>query len=335
MTNKKMHQKMTLFISAFLSLFLINLSQSVVAQIAPSPCDPDYYESLQSRAWLEAQREITQNQNFIRKPDSVLQYTCFDQYINIINTEIAGVIQSQASLRWGAPDPNLSTATLDGLLMVPMAEYLQGNFGLSGTVGGDAGYTLLGGYATTDLGSSPNLNSSERPINQDGYYNYTDLTTPFNRSYACDVMNVVWEAMRCSNFIENPDTQGFFTLEEYVSFTDDLRQVNYGGSTRTCGGPSGLTSWSSSYETALGINQVAGTTQDVPWTRTPVTPYRANFNAPAAPNTCSDSPRFQTGLTVSSPAFPNGYPETVCTMAGCIFDPSAGTGSGGDCVPGS
>lgn len=46
--------------------------------VADSPCDPDYYDTLEARAWLEAEREVTQNQNLILKPDSVLRYSCFD-----------------------------------------------------------------------------------------------------------------------------------------------------------------------------------------------------------------------------------------------------------------
>ena len=47
------------------------------AEIAPQSCDSNYWRQLSSRAWLEAEREIMQNQNLIFKPDSVLQYTCF------------------------------------------------------------------------------------------------------------------------------------------------------------------------------------------------------------------------------------------------------------------
>jgi len=50
--------------------------------IAPSTCDADYYNTLKSRAWLEAQREITQNQNLIAKPDSVLRFSCFDKMMD-------------------------------------------------------------------------------------------------------------------------------------------------------------------------------------------------------------------------------------------------------------
>lgn len=50
--------------------------------VASSPCDPDYYETLEARAWLEAEREVTQNQNLISKPDSVLRYSCFNKMMD-------------------------------------------------------------------------------------------------------------------------------------------------------------------------------------------------------------------------------------------------------------
>lgn len=69
----------------FVFLFSCLIAHASFAQTPPAPaasaCDPLYYDTLESRAWLEAQREITQNQNLILKPDSVLQYTCFDSHI--------------------------------------------------------------------------------------------------------------------------------------------------------------------------------------------------------------------------------------------------------------
>ena len=74
-------------------------SHSALAQFAATPCDPDYYESLEARAWLEAQREITQNQNLIFKPDSVLEYTCFDNHLREL-ADHADEMFSETT-RWG------------------------------------------------------------------------------------------------------------------------------------------------------------------------------------------------------------------------------------------
>ncbi len=45
-------------------------------------CDPEFWEVMKDRAWQEGQREITQNNNLIARPDSVLQMTCFDMFVN-------------------------------------------------------------------------------------------------------------------------------------------------------------------------------------------------------------------------------------------------------------
>src|SRR5690349_5990742 len=60
----------------------VAISGTAWAQSLPTtPCDPEYMDALEARAYLEAQREVAQNQNFILKPDSVLEYTCFDMFL--------------------------------------------------------------------------------------------------------------------------------------------------------------------------------------------------------------------------------------------------------------
>ncbi len=45
-------------------------------------CNPDFMEVLKNRAWMGAQRDITQNANIIPRPDSVLSLTCFDSWLD-------------------------------------------------------------------------------------------------------------------------------------------------------------------------------------------------------------------------------------------------------------
>ncbi|PCK00386.1 MAG: hypothetical protein COA45_00980 [Zetaproteobacteria bacterium] len=45
-------------------------------------CDPEFMDVLNDRAWMAAQREVTQNQNLIPRPDSVLEITCFDSFLD-------------------------------------------------------------------------------------------------------------------------------------------------------------------------------------------------------------------------------------------------------------
>lgn len=48
-------------------------------------CDPEFWDVMKDRAWMEAQREITQNANLIARPDSVLSLSCFDSLMNHIS----------------------------------------------------------------------------------------------------------------------------------------------------------------------------------------------------------------------------------------------------------
>jgi len=44
-------------------------------------CSPEFWDVMKDRAWMEAQREITQNANLIPRPDSVLSLSCFHSYL--------------------------------------------------------------------------------------------------------------------------------------------------------------------------------------------------------------------------------------------------------------
>lgn len=49
-------------------------------------CDPEFWDVIKDRAWMEAQREITQNWNVIPRPDSVMALGCFNRHLNDLAT---------------------------------------------------------------------------------------------------------------------------------------------------------------------------------------------------------------------------------------------------------
>lgn len=49
-------------------------------------CDPEFWDVMKDRAWMEAQREITQNWNIVPRPDSVMVLGCFNRYLNKLAT---------------------------------------------------------------------------------------------------------------------------------------------------------------------------------------------------------------------------------------------------------
>lgn len=174
-----------------LAVFFCSVAFSATAfaagVFAPDACDPDYYQSMKSRAWLEAQREITQNQNLIFKPDSVLEYTCFDKFLGVLAANSKDMFSE--STRWGPAAGDMKKA-LDALIAPPMSAYEAANFdhtGLGGRM--SVGYTLPGSV------------------------------TP-DPTYTCANMKAVWMAAKCMNFIDNAAEDGFFTFAEYAADPD-------------------------------------------------------------------------------------------------------------------
>ncbi|GJL84494.1 MAG: hypothetical protein DHS20C02_02690 [Micavibrio sp.] len=164
-------------------------AQVGAAEIAETPCDEVYFDSLEARAWLEAQREITQNQNLIFKADSVLEYTCFDKFANVL-AQFAVDMFSENAERWGEilPDNSMDVA-LDLLVGEALIDYISLNFG----------HDFLGGRLEGENYEPSSISGGE---------------------YGCTVMNDVWLKAKCMNFIENEDEDGFYTFEQYSTDPD-------------------------------------------------------------------------------------------------------------------
>lgn len=159
---------------------------------APSACDPDYYQSLESRAWLEAQREITQNQNLITKPDSVLAYSCFD----LLTAQLAKYAREMfsESTDFGA---QLQPTSMDQALNDSVLS---------------AGMSYMGNFSHSYRGGR----SSEGP------YDWDTQFKNHGKPYKCQIMANIWQEAKCSNFAEKSN-DGFYTFAQYAS-NPDLRQ---------------------------------------------------------------------------------------------------------------
>lgn len=160
--------------------------------IAASPCDATYYQTLSARAWLEAQREITQNQNLILKPDSVLEYTCFDMFLAEL-ADHADEMFSETSQFGGVLPNNSMDNALERLVGTSLRNFVSANFGY---------YDMLGGHSA-GVG-----------------INHTIMNPIAGGTYTCDMMNQVWNAAKCINFASNPAEDGFYTFQEYSTSPD-------------------------------------------------------------------------------------------------------------------
>lgn len=179
-------------LAVFAGVFAAALLSSSISYAQDTPCDPEYYESLEARAWLEAQREITQNQNLIYKPDSVLEYTCYVGHLNVLAQLADSGALFSGTTRWGTTAPGDMQGSLQSLVGSAMQTYATNFPG-----------NLLGGRSGT-AGTLSGTNVSPG-------------------TYSCNIMQRIWTEAKCKNFIDRPH-DGFFTLEEY-SNDPDKRQL--------------------------------------------------------------------------------------------------------------
>ena len=163
-----------------------------VAPMNPT-CNSDVMQAIETRAWLSAQREITVNQNLIAKPDSVLEYTCFDKFLNVLAQEASDMF-SENEAPWSGSVALVGPTDMDNALTDlvgnPAKAFTNTNF--------DHSYIGGRGPTSRELGG-----------------------TVSGGSYTCDEMNKVWKFAKCMNFAAEAE-DGFLTYEQHKD--DDPRR---------------------------------------------------------------------------------------------------------------
>ena len=266
-----------------------------------TPCDPEYFKSMKSRAWLEAQREITQNQNLIFKPDSVFEYTCFDKHLNELadhakdmfsETGRWGVIPGIHSGTPGTPvsaDPTSMDKALDSLVGEALRNYIDQNFDKTGEA--EKTYPLLGGRFRDKQDSNGNT------VRESYDYEIKSNVIGTNALYDCETMNKVWMAAKCMDFIDNETHDGFFTFEEYRDYDGDHRFLP-----KEC---AHLDAWMQE------IDRAYANEAQTPWEEDNIVSF---YNLLESGN-CSASPLILTGLEVSDGG--KIFADGVCLKPGC------------------
>jgi hypothetical protein len=305
-----------------LTMLLILLPQSLLAQ--DTPCDPEYFKSLKSRAWLEAQREITQNQNLIFKPDSVFEYTCFDLHLNELADHAKDMFSETE--RWGTipkvikdadGEPISMDNALEGLVGKGLRTYIRQNFEETGEGTGKSTvtYDLLGGRldevlnpASGDINRNIDYEVNDHINNPNDYEHKIDGRDEPDEGerrnfYDCDIMNQVWMAAKCMDFIDNATNDGFFTFEEYGEYADDDKDHRF--LPRMC---EAVARWNPEIAAAYADES------QTPWEEDDIDVFYSAFEPTAD---CNTSKTLQTGLKI----FVGGdeYAETVCLKDGCYW----------------
>jgi len=283
---------------------------------APTSCDPEYMDALEARAYMEAQREISMNKNLIFKPDSVLEYTCFDNFL--AHLAVSGLF-SEAGC---CGITGLGSSSLDNALSTAVAQamytYLTNNFPHSNNNG------FLNGRTATQY----------------------DVSQGWGQTYTCDMMGQIWTEAKCMNFFEEDDHDAFYDFAWY--YTNDPRKWDLTQDwtpNNTCG-----QGFISAAETSVAYNNQQANyvlPQENPWPSDlnpyvddPINPYFSlllpfDYPFPDGSGTVKCAPPILTGVCVDRGPNMNPYPDAVCPNPGCHYEPSAtsctGTVSANDC----
>lgn len=177
---------------------MVPVARAAAGDIAEQPCDPKYWDSLTARAWMEAEREIIQNQNLIFKPDSVLEYTCFDKFVD--------------HAAKNAGDIFVHTMYF-GKIIIPRGSAESMEKGLTNVVS-----TALSAYDKGSFEDGKYLADRSKFIIHGGNkIEYPQSASAVPGSYTCNAMQNVWKSAKCINFIDNDrfaKTDGFYPFKQ-------------------------------------------------------------------------------------------------------------------------
>jgi hypothetical protein len=314
---------------------LVKTSKAAEVDIAEQPCDTQYWKQMSARAWMEAEREIMMNQNLIFKPDSVLEYTCFDRMARL--TAHKGGDTFTHTTYFGQPiiqktDEQGLPKSINKVVYAVLEPYIQGNYS----------HDFLGGRAQR-LSIDNKDSQIEPPLN------------PLDGDYVCNYMANVWKAAKCANFVDNAafeQTDGFYPFEGIkghngtpdVKGYDEIQETRIWPTNLSCApqaGPGGGQNVAQdmgpagSWEAQIRLSaNIAGGGELYPFKEPLKEVYQDVFKRIAPQGEegvdCSDQPPIATGITVYDGS--SNYKDGVCTNPGCAYVRGNGTGLG-TCEP--
>ena len=279
-------------------------------------CDPNFEDVMEARATLEAMREVEMAQRIIIRPDSVLEYSCFDDRIN----ELAGAADAMFSDNIFSPDLfNIPVQTYDPT--GPYAGFLPTINATTVTTPGNAeGVVRTGPNPPPFPPGRLYVSGLDTALSQIVYASMLQfLLSNFPHVYVagtfsgvsatpgvCDPMKLVWDFVRCRNF----SAANFRTFGELAVADPRTTPV-------ACNVAARSTTWTTTIAAAF---PAPGATGGV----IPIDTHLDKFVS-----SCASVEPIPTGVQVFRGAPPTEVFEgAVCPAAGCYYD-----GSAGDCKP--
>lgn len=167
-------------------------------------CDGDFMNQIIARAHLEAERENILNRFSIKKPDSVLEYSCFDRFLNHV-AQNAPPLFSENDEWNNAPVPlTIRHAGAGNPASINIQVFME-----SGHITSRMTQTV-----SAQLAAFVNTNFSHNVLGVPSSYNITLPASTSPGAYGCSNMAVIWNMAKCQNFPDPQDT--FWTFSELV-----------------------------------------------------------------------------------------------------------------------
>lgn len=183
LTNHLMIMKLCYLVATAGVLTVLALGGKVARAQPATSCDPEFMQAMDAKAWMGTDRAMVQTQNLLGKPDSVLEYSCFDQLVSLVG-EIPADAFSDNEARW-----QLSTGGL------PYISNVSTDIALQETVG-----IALFTYLFTNFG--PRFLGDRTPV--------SPAAPPRSvGTYDCGALNYVWKQAKCLDFGEQWDDDSF------------------------------------------------------------------------------------------------------------------------------
>ena len=304
--------------------------------IAEQPCDPQYWRQLSARAWLESEREIMQNQNLIFRPDSVLQYVCFDQFMGITAEKGGNIFvhtkyfSTEEIIKRDQPEG--MDLALTAVVGEALSAYQQKQFKNQGE---SKDFVFLGGRA-----DKMSTASSDYKLESDAKK---------HNNYTCQNMSHVWKAAKCANFVDNhhfADTDGFYPFDaikghgsgkDVAGYKDDIVETRKWPKDMDCSGGSGAgpsSAGASKDQGAAGtwgdqLRLAENEDNNLYKFQEPLGKIFKEVGKKLKPGECStDTQGIKTGVKVMIDG-KESHDDGVCTNPGCTYTKSGKCSSGG------
>ncbi|PCK00229.1 MAG: hypothetical protein COA45_00130 [Zetaproteobacteria bacterium] len=197
-------------------------------------CDGNFMNQIYSRAFMEASREVLMSEQLIHKPDSVLEYTCFDELIDMTAHHGAFFSESQ---KWDNVTIELWTGgehgddTGDGRVDTGSCSSTCPDHSRDTTINTGAGSGLLPDQDDYSVFETDRLDNILQDFLMDSLQDYIDdnfshtfmgeastidnnLSTGSigNTTYSCSHMSTIWAISKCVDFGEDDRFRSFAHL---------------------------------------------------------------------------------------------------------------------------